>query len=694
MGNEIISRYRADIDGLRAIAVSAVVLFHAGVPGFGGGFTGVDIFFVISGYLITALILPDIDARCFSITAFYQRRIRRIFPALIVVIAFCIAVGYFLLAPSDYQTFGQSVVATGAFVSNIFFWQKTSYFGAPASENPLLHTWSLSIEEQFYLFYPMFLVLISKGSRNMRTAAVLSVCLISFIACVGLIFYKPSATFFLGPTRAWELLVGGIIALGLIPRCEHRAFNLAASLVGLICIIYGIVFYSSSVRYPGYAALAPVVGAALLIWSGQTEKKATVHQFLATAPFVALGQASYSLYLWHFPLFAYFEYATLGKIGSGTTAEVCAFSLIAAFLSLRLIERPFRFPAQRAAVPRLVMMAVFAMAALVGVGAYIQVSGGVPSRMDAVSAKYLNAELDKYRHHQECMSLENKIVRPADACKFGAVGVRPTALLWGDSHAMVTATALEHAALENNAAFLFAASVDCPIGIGFSIDPKIGPAFVATPGYQYCEKYNSGMLQVAIDNPDIKSVVLSSRWTNWHVGESGSPSEAEVDIRLRDVTGVAGSLEANKAIFIRGFDRLLHSLISAGKTVWIVGPVPEASVRVPKALYIKHIGFDTTDIDIPTALFWRKNKTVFSIFSDMAGKYPVKFIWPQQVLCDDAKCPVSEDGSALYLDDNHLSVFGALKTAPLYDTVFFTSHNSTSSRTDRFQPKAADTVKP
>ena len=689
MGKENAFRYRADIDGLRAIAVSAVVLFHAGTPGFGGGFTGVDIFFVISGYLITSLILPDIDARCFSIVAFYQRRIRRIFPALIVVIAFCIVVGYFLLTPNDYKTFGRSVVATGFFISNIFFWQQTSYFGAPASENPLLHTWSLSIEEQFYLFYPMFLVLISKTSRKTRIAALLSVCLISFIACVGLIFYKPSATFYLGPTRAWELLVGGIIALGIIPTSDHRNFNRAAALTGLMCIVYGIVCYSSSMRYPGYAALAPVVGAALLIWSGQTEKTAA-HQLLSTAPFTAMGRGSYSLYLWHFPLFAYFEYAALGKIGSLTTAEVCALSLIAAFLSLQFVERPFRFPARKAIVPRLVLMTTVAMAILVGAGAYIQFDGGVPSRMDVVSAKYLDAERDKYRHHQECMSLEDRIVRPTDACKLGTVGARPTALLWGDSHAMVTATALERAALKNKAAFLFAASVDCPTGIGFSIDPKIGPAFVATPGYQYCEKYNSGMLKLALDNPDIKSVVLSSRWTNWHVGESGSPAEAEVDIRLRDDIGVAGSLEANKAIFIRGFDRLLNSLISAGKTVWIVGPVPEAPVRVPKALYIKHIGFDTTDIDISTALFWRRNKTVFSIFSDMARKYPVKFIWPQQVLCNDAKCPVSEDGNALYLDDNHLSVFGALKTAPLYDTVFLTSHNSTSSRTDSFQPKAVD----
>jgi len=325
------------------------------------------------------------------------------------------------------------------------------------------------------------------------------------------------------------------------------------------------------------------------------------------------------------------------------------------------------------------------MAALVGAGGYIQISGGMPSRMDAVSAEYLYAEGDKYRHHYECMSVEDIIVRPTDACKLGAPGVVPTVLLWGDSHAMVTATALENAALKSNAAILFAASADCPIGIGFSIDPNIGPSFVASPVYQYCETYNKGMLKIATENLNIKDVVLSSRWTKWQIGEPGSPSEDTVDIRLQDDTGVASSMEDNRAIFVRGFDRLIRTLILANKIVWIVGPLPEASVRVPKALYIKHIGIDTTDSDIPMASFLNRNKTIISIFSDMARKYPIRFIWPQHVLCDDKKCPVSSNGHANYVDDNHLSVFAALKTAPLYEKIFSTPPNKSTSAAERSQ---------
>lgn len=663
-------RYRPDIDGLRAIAVSAVVLFHAGLPGFGGGFIGVDVFFVISGYLITSLILAEIDTGSFSVVGFYQRRILRIFPALIMVVAFCVIVGYILMTPNDYFRLGKSVNATAFFVSNIFFWRQVSYFGAQASENPLLHTWSLSIEEQFYLLYPMFIVLASKAGRNVRLAAISLVCLMSFVSCVCLIYYKPSATFFLGPTRVWELLVGGILALKLIPNSNYsQRVQLLIGLAGLLCITYATFSYSSSMRYPGFAAIVPVAGAALLVWSGQT-RITSVHRLLSTTPFVSLGQASYSLYLWHFPLLAYLEYLTLGRPTVSMTALACALSVGMAFVSLRFIEHPFRFPRRKGVAPRLAMVSVVCMAALILAGSYIQFDEGIASRVDPVSIKYLDAELDKFRHHVECMSLEDVIVKPGEACKLGAPAAVPSVLLWGDSHSMVTATALEHAALKSNAAILFAASVDCPIGIGFSIDAKIGPSFVTSPGYQYCQQYNKEMLRIAAENSNIKSVVLSSRWTNWHIGESGSPSEGKVDIRLRDDFGVSSSLEENRTVFYRGFDRLIRALVSAKKSIWIVGPVPEVSVKVPHALYITHIGFAKSNIDVPTESFLKRNSTILSIFSDMAHKYPIRFIWPHSVLCNDILCRVSAGVNARYLDDNHLSIFGALETAPLYEQIF------------------------
>lgn len=289
---KVLMTYRADIDGLRALAVVPVVAFHAGLPAVGGGYVGVDIFFVISGYLITSIITSEIDAGHFSLATFYQRRVRRIFPALITVLIFCSIAGYLLMTPDDYKMLGQSAVATTLFVSNIFFWRQTNYFDAPVSENPLLHTWSLAIEEQFYLFYPLLLMLVARYWPNLRKPIIVILCLLSFVLGLWLLALKPSATFYLGPTRFWELLVGGLVAISLIPTSANKKTNLLVASFGLAMIGYAVFYYTAVTRFPGAAALLPVLGAAALIWSGSGEATA-VHRLLGARPVVALGKASY-----------------------------------------------------------------------------------------------------------------------------------------------------------------------------------------------------------------------------------------------------------------------------------------------------------------------------------------------------------------------------------------------------------------
>lgn len=664
----VTAAYRADIDGLRAVAVVPVVLFHVGAPIFTGGFVGVDVFFVISGYLITSIILPEIDAGRFSIAAFYERRIRRIFPALIAVLIFCAALGFVILAPSDYRTLGQSIVATTTFVSNIFFWRQANYFAAPASENPLLHTWSLSIEEQFYLFYPLLLLFVSRQRGN-RIVIVIIACLLSFLAGAVLVFFKPSATFYLGPTRAWELLIGGLIALVGPSNYPNKNLNHYAALLGTAFVVFSMLVYSSSTKFPGTAALLPVVGTALIIWSGQREPT-FVHRLLSLPPLTAVGKASYSLYLWHFPLIAFASYVELMGLDGRTKAAICLISLIISFLSLRYVERPFRYSSRSGGIGRPIPVALSGMAIACGFGLLIEFNGGIPTRLDAASTAYLDTEQDKDRHHMECMTLERRIINPTAACKLGSLASTPHVLVWGDSHAVVTASALEESARNNESSFLLAASVDCPIGIGFEIDSNIGSELAASPDYQHCAEYNREMLHLAETDPNITSVVLSSRWTNWRVGEAGSAAEARVDIRLRDAGGTARSAAENKEIFTRGFEALLRALTKAEKTVWVVGPVPEPSFRVPKALYVEHLGLDHTDLDIPLIAFMRKNQFILSFFSDMKVKYPIKFIWPHLALCSDTNCPVSELGQPIFFDDNHLSLLGAHKTSLLYDQIF------------------------
>lgn len=663
-------RYRPDIDGLRALAVVPVVLFHAGFSWCSGGYVGVDVFFVISGYLITSIILSDLDLERFSIVRFYERRIRRIFPALFTVIAFCIAAGFIVMTPADYRNLGQSVIAAVFFVSNIFFWRDTGYFDIPSGEKPLLHTWSLSVEEQFYLLYPLLMIFATRFGPRARNWIMGGIAASSFLVAAVFVYVKPSAIFYLGPPRAWELIVGGLIAMGALPSSDRRMVNSAASGLGLVLIGAPVALYSSSTTFPGLAALPPVLGAALIIWSGLGERT-FVHQVLSTNPFALLGKASYSLYLWHFPLLVFASYCYLGKLSASASSAVCVLAVAISFVSLNFVERPFRFPSKGETVRWPVVGSVLGMLSVCSAGVVIVLAGGLPGRMDAAAQSYLQAEADKDRHHMECLTLEAVVIRPQDACRLGVSGAQPQAILWGDSHSAVTASALEDSAIRKGAAFLYAGSVDCPIGIGFEIDASRGsPNFVSTPGYRFCKQYNEEMLQLVLHHPGIRKVVLSSRWTNWRIGEPGSPAEAPVDIRLRDDGGVAQTPSGNKAIFSRGFDRLLKLLTEAGKEVWIVGPVPEPSVRVPKALYIKHLGLESLDIDIPRKAFDSKNAWIFSFFAELARTYPIKFIWPHEVLCSQRECRVSENGRALYFDHNHLSLFGAQKTSLLYDQVF------------------------
>jgi peptidoglycan/LPS O-acetylase OafA/YrhL len=663
-------RYRADIDGLRALAVIPVVLFHAGTPWFQGGYVGVDVFFVISGYLITSIIVGELDAKSFSLLSFYERRIRRIFPALVVVLAFCLVTGFALLTPADYQTLGQSTDAAALFLSNIFFWKHASYFDVAASEKPLLHTWSLAIEEQYYLFYPLILIALTSISSRIRGPAILLGGLASFAFCAVMVNVKPSATFYLAPARAWELLFGGLIALNWVPLSENRTINRSAALLGLACIFIPVIVYTPTTRFPGITALPPVIGAVLLIWSGFNHRT-LVHSWLSSRPMMAIGKVSYSLYLWHYPLLAFAGYMTLRGLGPVAAAAVCLVAFMASLLSLQFVEKPFRFHGATGSIPRIVAVAVAGMAIVVVGGTLVALSDGFPGRMTAAASHLLASEREQEAvHHWECMSIEQRIVNPKEACKLGSQDARPSALLWGDSHAVVTATALEQSAVRNNAAFLFAASVDCPIGLGFSIDASTGPEFVSTPGYRFCGQYNKEMAELALSSPDIRNVVLVSRWTNWRVGEPGSPAESPVDIRLRNGNGAARTIQDNRAIFVRGFEELILTLVGAGKTVWIVGPLPEPTVRVPKALYVKALGFDTTNIDISEESYKTRHRYVLALFDEIARKYSVRFIWPSEALCADGGCPVIENGNPMFFDQDHLSYFGVSKTSYLYDPIW------------------------
>ena len=327
-------KYRVEIDGLRAIAVLPVILFHAGFELFSGGFVGVDVFFVISGYLITTILLKEIEEKRFSIINFYERRARRILPALFFVMLVCVPFACFWMTPGQLKEFSQSLMAVSLFVSNVLFWRQSGYFDNTSEEKPLLHTWSLAVEEQYYLVFPLFLVIFRRFGRNKVLWGIVVIAIFSFIASELGWRLSPSANFYLAITRAWELLIGSLVAFSV---SRHGvAANNGLSLLGLLLIAVPIFLYDATTPFPGVYALPPVLGTALVIKFA--EKTTLTAKLLSWKVFVAIGLISYSAYLWHQPLFAYARLYSTEVLSQLTMLLLALSSLILAGFTWNLLN--------------------------------------------------------------------------------------------------------------------------------------------------------------------------------------------------------------------------------------------------------------------------------------------------------------------------------------------------------------------
>jgi peptidoglycan/LPS O-acetylase OafA/YrhL len=331
-------KYRAEIDGLRALAVIPVILFHAGFELFSGGFVGVDVFFVISGYLITTILIEDIENKRFSIINFYERRARRILPALFFVMLVCIPFAWMWMLPNQMKDFSHSLVAVSLFASNILFWRKTGYFEAAAEEKPLLHTWSLAVEEQYYVLFPIFLILAWRFGKNRVFWMIVVMAAISLLLSEWGWRNKAPANFYLAPTRAWELFAGSIAAF--IVQKQGVQKNNFLAMLGLAAIIFSIFFYDVTTPFPSVYALVPVLGVVLLVL--YADKETLAAKFLSTKAIVAIGLISYSAYLWHQPLFAYARIRSLEHPSHLLMLTLSLSSILLAYVSWRYIEMPFR----------------------------------------------------------------------------------------------------------------------------------------------------------------------------------------------------------------------------------------------------------------------------------------------------------------------------------------------------------------
>ncbi|MBW8723690.1 MAG: acyltransferase, partial [Inquilinus limosus] len=426
--------YRKDIDGLRAVAVLPVVLYHTGVSGLGGGFIGIDVFFVISGYLITAILADEIRRGEFSVLGFYERRARRIFPALFAMLLLSIAAFTAILLPFDLRAFSRSVIATVSFTSNILFHLESGYFAAPSELKPLLHTWSLAVEEQFYILFPILLYLLSKAGRRTRNVALVAIVGLSFAVNLWGVRPHPSATFYLLPARAWELLLGSLLALDILPAPAARGLREIAAALGLALIGTGVLTLSAADPFPGWNAAMPCIGAALVIWAGTGGDSLGGH-LLGLQPLVLIGRISYSLYLWHWPIIVFVKYATDRALSPAEAGMTVAASLVAAILSWRLVEQPFR---GRGRFTRRGIFTASAVATglLLSLGAVGYGTKGWPQRFPEaipIIAKYAEYPSSFGMLRRGTCFLQDgqrAAEYDRDTCYGGA---SPDALIWGDS---------------------------------------------------------------------------------------------------------------------------------------------------------------------------------------------------------------------------------------------------------------------
>ena len=424
-------KYRADVDGMRALAVVLVVLNHVGL-GFAGGYVGVDVFFVISGYLITGIVWRELLAGSFSFGGFYERRARRILPAFGVTALVTLAAGWYLLLPYEYKLLGRSVVAASLGFSNITFWGESGYFDMAAAEKPFLHTWSLGVEEQFYLVLPgLMFVLFRLGLGRWLPGVFVGLFAASLGLSVWLLESQPGFTFYWLPTRAWELMAGSLLALAPMWRVEKRIWREILAVLGLGLIVGPALFYGKETAFPGMAAMAPVLGAVLLIGGGSAGGS-LVRAMLEWRPVVFVGVISYSLYLVHWPMMAFANYLAMGPMGAVGKLMLVAVSVVLAIVSWWLVERPFR---GKGLIVSRRMMFVFAgvvVGVVVSGGMFVQKRHGFPWRLEAEG----RAILETQRVDSRWWGIDlHALDVPERLAPFGAVGKRPEVLVWGDSHA-------------------------------------------------------------------------------------------------------------------------------------------------------------------------------------------------------------------------------------------------------------------
>ena len=608
-------KYRPEIDGLRALAILPVILFHAGSQVFSGGFVGVDVFFVISGYLITTIILAERETGTFSLLNFYERRARRILPALFFVMLTCLPFALIWLIPKDIMEFSQSLITVPVFASNILFLNQSGYFDTSAELKPLLHTWSLAVEEQYYLLFPLFILLTWKLGKRRVVSLLLILAAISLAFAHWASYNKPEVAFFLLPSRGWELAIGALIGFYFAGK---RKIILASSVrqvlscIGVFLIFYAVFAFSKSTPFPGLYALVPTVGTALIILFATPDT--LVGKVLSSRVFVGIGLISYSAYLWHQPLFAFARHRVLPEPTEALLLSLSIFSMVLAYFSWRFVEKPFR---NRDLISRnrLIFLAIFFSTFFISIGLWGHFSNGAAAiRFNTIQNRVLMTAT-KSPKRNECHTRGNDYLKPKNSCKY-QTGNTSWAVI-GDSHGIELAYALsEILKLRDD-------------GISHFTFSGCGPALNRISERVGCSHWTHEVVEHIENDTAIRNVVLA------YSMEWGDDSDE----------------------YWKSYVSIVRRFIEADKNVIVVLQAP----RLPRHIQY-YIGQEIEDFNFVSVTSKsqsiERSSFIRSRLSDLPPK--TKIIDPSDLFCNAMNCAAILDEKALYYDSHHMSVDGGL----------------------------------
>ena len=659
--------YRSDIDGLRAIAVLAVVLYHFGVPGLEGGFVGVDIFFVISGFLIGGILWREYDATGrIRLGHFYLRRFRRLAPAFFAMVLVTAALSWALLLPFEFRELGKQIIAATVYLSNVLFFGQAGYFDTASDEKALLHTWSLAVEEQFYIFLPLFILLLSRNRRALLVA--LAGCwLASLIACVWLTAPYQSATFYLFPFRAWELLSGVLLAIWGHETGRLWRGHAALSLAGLALVAGSILLIPAGPLFPGLLALFPVLGSVLLLANGRGQNP--VNRMLSARGAVWFGKISYSLYLWHWPVLVLSLYLRGAYAGLWEAALWMALTVALAWLSWRYVETPVRRARVRGAV--IFAGTVSASAATLALGAWLYVNDGLPARFGPEARIHIAASGDFLQDWSRCRTPSEGPLMGIEICPIGPEG-EPEVLVWGDSHVRAMREGLDRAAHEAGRPGLIIWRAGCPPLFGIRKVESTATLAQDTA----CTDANLQIAQSVQHLPSLETVLLIGRWSYYASGtgvglDAGNtidvhPLEAPArrDMRQSDIIA-----EAARATVARLRD-------TVGEVVVLRQPpeIAQYDSRIA-AREAAHEGWPlarqpVTQPSIARSALAQRTDPTEAPWRAMAEDGALRWIDPWPRICDAEACHALHGDTGYYFDNNHLTNSAALALRDLFAPVF------------------------